>query len=360
MTLPSEQRDPKSEERIDRREALKRLGWWGTALALGGSFGLANHVSAMDSTAGGQAMQSAIPTRPLGRNGVRVSILGIGGGHLINKSVEEGTRIVQEAIEMGVTFMDNAWDYANNRSEETMGRALKGRRDRVFLMTKMCTHGRAKKVGLLHLEQSLRRLGTDYLDLWQIHEVGCEDESARLFGPGGAAEALLEAKRQGKVRFIGFTGHTDPAVHLQVLQERFPFDTCQLPLNVFDAGFKSFERQVLPELARQGIAPIAMKSLCGNGKPIAAGLVGVEEAIRYTLSLPVATLVSGIDTMDVLRQNVDIVRRFVPMTPTEMDALRTRAASHAGDGRYETYKTKALWSCEPGAADERFGALERT
>lgn len=360
MTPPREQRDHTTEERIDRREALKRIGCWSTALALGGSFGLSSHIPAMGRAVGGQAMQATIPTRPLGRTGVKVSILGIGGGHLLNKSVDEGTRIVQEAVEMGVTFMDNAWDYSNNRSEETMGRALKGLRDRVFLMTKMCTHGRTKKVGLLHLEQSLRRLGTDYLDLWQIHEVGCEDEPARLFGPGGAAEALLEAKRQGKVRFIGFTGHTDPAVHLHVLQQGFPFDTCQLPLNVFDATFQSFERQVLPELTRQGIAPIAMKSLCGNGKPIAAGLVSAEEAIRYTLSLPVATLVSGIDTMAVLRQNVDTARRFVPMTPSEMDALRARAASQAADGRFETYKTKPLWSCEPGAAEERFGALERT
>jgi aryl-alcohol dehydrogenase-like predicted oxidoreductase len=287
-----------------------------------------------------------------------VPILGIGGGHLIRKNEEEGIRIVQEAIEMGVTFMDNAWDYANNRSEAVMGKALKGRRDRVFLMTKMCTHGRGKKIGMLHLEQSLRRLGTDYLDLWQIHEVGCADDPARIFGPDGAVEALAEAKRQGKVRFIGFTGHTDPSVHLDMLKQRFPFDTCQLPLNVFDAGFQSFERQVLPELTRQGIAPIAMKSLCGNGKPIKAGIISVEEAIRYTLSLPVATLVTGVDSVEVLHQNVKIVQRFVPFTASEMDNLRKRVASEAANGRFETYKTDRLWSCEPGAAEKRFGALE--
>jgi uncharacterized protein len=225
-------------------------------------------------------------------------------------------------------------------------------------MTKMCTHGRGKKVGLLHLEQSLRRLRTDYLDLWQIHEVGCEDDADRIFRQGGAAEALLEAKRQGKVRFIGFTGHTDPSVHLSILARRFPFDTCQLPLNVFDAGFRSFERQVLPELHRQGIAPIAMKSLCGNGKPVSAEVISAEEAIRYTLSLPVATLVSGIDSVQVLRQNLRIARSFAPMTVAEMDSLRQRVVAKAEHGTYESYKTQALWSCDKGAADQRFEKLE--
>lgn len=357
---PKESDDPKHHgELVDRREALKRIGWLGSVLVFGGSLGLAEGQA--ETQAGELAATTGlIPGRPLGRTGIDVPILGIGGGHLIRKSPDEGVRIVHEAIESGVTFMDNAWDYANNRSEEAMGKALKGRRQRVFLMTKMCTHGRGKKVGLLHLEQSLRRLGTDYLDLWQIHEVGCQDEPARVFGPGGPAEALVDAKQQGKVRFIGFTGHTDPSVHLALLHERFPFDTCQLPLNVFDSGFRSFERQVLPELARQGIAPIAMKSLCGNGKPVAAGIISAEQAIRYTLSLPVSTLVSGIDSVDVLRQNVRIAQRFVPMAEAEMEDLRTRVAAHAAAGRFEEYKTNRLWSCDRGAADKRFGDLEQS
>ena len=351
--------DSVGENSVERRELLKRLGRFGSALVLGGSLRWVEE--AADAAADDKrAASGVIPKRPLGRTGIDVTILGIGGGHLIRKSVDDGIRIVHEAIDSGITFMDNAWDYANNRSEEAMGTALKGKRHQVFLMTKMCTHGRGKKVGLLHLEQSLRRLGTDYLDLWQIHEVGCQDEPGRVFGPGGPAEALLEAKQQGKVRFIGFTGHTDPSVHLALLRERFPFDTCQLPLNVFDFGFRSFEQQVLPELARQGIAPIAMKSLCGNGKPVAGGLVTAEEAIRYTLSLPVSTLVSGIDSVEVLRQNVGIVRRFVPMSAAEMEQLRARVSSAAATGRFEQYKTDHLWSCDRGAADTRFGELERS
>ncbi|MEX5220158.1 MAG: aldo/keto reductase [Nitrospira sp.] len=352
--------DSTGDSSIDRREALKRLGRLGSAMVFGGALHLTAGWAETDRSELPRPSDGAFPKRPLGRTGMEVPILGIGGGHLIRKSPEEGMRVVHEAIEAGVTFMDNAWDYADNRSEEAMGKALQGKRQRVFLMTKMCTHGRGKKVGLLHLEQSLRRLGTDYLDLWQIHEVGCEDEPTRIFGPGGPAEALVEAKRQGKVRFIGFTGHTDPSVHLALLRERFPFDTCQLPLNVFDSGFRSFERQVLPELERQGIAPIAMKSLCGNGKPVAAGIVSAEEAIRYTLSLPVATLVSGVESVEVLRQNARIVQRFVPMTAAEMDALRMRVSSEAVDGRFEQYKTNRLWSCDRGAAEKRFGNLEQS
>ena len=352
-------RSDRKDAAISRRQALRGFGILSASWILAEMSRWSHSLG--DALASGEGTHSMmVPQRPLGRTGVAVPILGLGGGHLIRKSDEEGVRIVHEAIESGLTFMDNAWDYANNRSEEVMGKALAGKRQQVFLMTKMCTHGRGRKVGLLHLEQSLRRLGTDYLDLWQIHEVGCEDDADRIFQPGGAAEALMEAKQQGKVRFIGFTGHTDPSVHLSVLAHRFPFDTCQLPLNVFDAGFRSFERQVLPELHRQGIAPIAMKSLCGNGKPVSAGVISVEEAIRYTLSLPVATLVSGIDSIQVLQQNLRIARSFVPMTVAEMDSLRQRVATKAEQGTFETYKTQALWSCDKGAADQRFGKLEHS
>jgi len=300
-----------------------------------------------------------IPRRPLGHTGISIPILGLGGGHLLNTSDEEGERIVQEAIQGGLTFFDNAWDYSNNRSEAVMGKALKGRRHEVFLMTKMCTHGRGKKIGMLHLEQSLRRLGTDYLDLWQIHEVGCDDEPERIFQEGGAIEALADAKRQGKVRFIGFTGHKSPAIHLKMLKYGFPFDTCQLPLNVFDATYNSFEQQVLPELLRQGIAPIAMKSLCGHGKPIEQGLLTVEEAMRYTLSLPVSTLVSGINSREVLHQNLAIARRFAPMRHEEMVQLRTRVSAHAREGQFEDYKIKAARSCDQSEIERSLGGLEK-
>jgi aryl-alcohol dehydrogenase-like predicted oxidoreductase len=358
MPLHDERGESNTESMIGRREVCKRIGLLGSAVMLAGISSLARAMTDAGRPSSGLEGQW-FPRRQLGRTGVTVPILGLGGGHLLNTSDEEGSRIVQEAIDAGLTFFDNSWDYYNNRSEAVMGKALKGHRHEVFLMTKMCTHGRGKKIGMLHLEQSLRRLGTDYLDLWQIHEVGCDDDPERIFREGGAIEALAEAKQQGKVRFIGFTGHTNPDVHLNVLKYDFPFDTCQLPLNVFDAGYRSFERQVLPELLRRGIAPIAMKSLCGNGKPIKQGILAVEEAMRYVLSLPVSTLVSGIDSREVLRQNLAIARRFVPMTQEEMAQLRRRVSGHATEGQFEHYKTNALWSCDRHEVERRYGGLEK-
>ena len=352
---PHEDRsDSRAEPTIGRREACRRIALLGSAVMLGA---LASMTDAETRPSGSEPQ--GLPRRLLGKTGVTIPILGLGGGHLLNTSEEEGSRIVQEAIEAGLTFFDNAWDYYNNRSEAVMGKALKGRRQEVFLMTKMCTHGRGKKIGMLHLEQSLRRLGTDYLDLWQIHEVGCDDEPERIFQEGGAIEALAEAKRQGKVRFIGFTGHKSPAVHLNMLKYDFPFDTCQLPLNPFDAAYSSFERQVLPELLRRGIAPIAMKSFCGNGKAIKQAILTAEEAMRYTLSLPVSTLVSGIDSREVLRQNLGIARRFVPMTQEEMMQLRRRISGHASEGQFEQYKIDTPRSCNQREIEQSFGRLER-
>jgi len=176
---------------------------------------------------------------------------------------------VQEAVDGGIGFFDNAWEYHDGESEQIMGRALAGgRRTRVFLMTKVCTHGRDRATAMRQLEQSLRRLRTDHLDLWQIHEVVYENDPERHFAPGGAVEALDQAKREGKVRFVGFTGHKDPSIHLKTLSYGFPFDTCQLPLNCFDASFRSFETRVLPELARRGIAAIGMKPMSGEGKQV--------------------------------------------------------------------------------------------
>jgi aryl-alcohol dehydrogenase-like predicted oxidoreductase len=295
-----------------------------------------------------------IPRRLLGQTGNQVSALALGGAHLGRvKDEGEAIRIVHEAIDSDLTFMDNAWDYNRGRSEEVMGKALKGRRQQAFLMTKVCTHGQDKKVGMRQLEQSLRRLNTDYLDLWQIHEVGCHDDHDLIFASGGVGEALLEARKQGKVRFIGFTGHKDPSIHLQMLRQNFPFDTCQLPLNVFDWSFNSFERHVLPELTSRSIAPIAMKTLCGNAKPIKQKILTVEEALHYVLTLPVATIVTGIDSLKHLRQNLDIVRRFTPMTPQEMDTLRKRVAGYAEEGRFEYFKTGEQSTCVRKAVEER-------
>jgi aryl-alcohol dehydrogenase-like predicted oxidoreductase len=240
-----------------------------------------------------------------------------------------------------------------------MGRALAGgRRDRVFLMTKLCTHGRDRAVAMRQLEQSLRRLKTDHLDLWQIHEVVYDNDPGRHFAPGGAVEALEQAKRQGKVRFVGFTGHKDPSIHLKMLAHDFPFDTCQLPLNCFDATFRSFETRVLPELNRRGIAAIGMKSMGGTGVSVQRRAVTAEEAIRYAMSLPVAATITGIDSLKVLRQDLAIARSFVPMSAQEMDALRRRCAEPAGDGRFEIYKTTAQHEGPVGRKQHRFPPSE--
>jgi aryl-alcohol dehydrogenase-like predicted oxidoreductase len=281
-----------------------------------------------------------IPRRPLGKTGEQVSIIGLGGYHLGTvQSRDLAVRLVQEAVDAGVTFFDNAWEYNDHRSEEWMGFGLQGRRDKVFLMSKVCTHGRDKKVAMQQLEESLKRLGTDHLDLWQIHEVIYENDPDLHFAKGGVVEALDEAKKQGKVRFVGFTGHKSPAIHLKMLAHDFPFDTVQMPINCFDATYRSFEQQVLPELQRRGIAALGMKSLGGDGQPIQYGVVRAEEALRYAMSLPVATTICGIDSLEVLRQDVGIARGFKPMSAQEMQTLRERCRPSSGDGHLELFKT---------------------
>ncbi len=323
---------------LNRRQLLKRLGVAGSVMALGGPGSLAELLAADTSSSNTSA--GDLPRRALGKTGVQVSALCFGGAHWGRiQDDAEAIRLVHAAIDAGVNFFDNAWEYNGGRSEELMGKALRGRRQQVVLMTKVCSHGRDKKVALQQLDESLRRLKTDYLDLWQIHEVVYEDDPDRHFMPNGGADALLEARQQGKVRFIGFTGHKHPQIHLKMLAHDFPFDTCQMPLNVFDGTYRSFEREVLPILNQRGIAPLGMKSLSGNAEPIKQGIVTPEEAIRYVLSLPIASLVSGIDSPQVLRQNLDIVRRFAPMTVVEMNGLRTRVARYAMDGRYELFKS---------------------
>ncbi|HEX8149373.1 MAG TPA: aldo/keto reductase [Pyrinomonadaceae bacterium] len=280
-----------------------------------------------------------IPRRRLGRAGVEVSALGLGGYHLGTVQDEtEAFRIVHEAIDAGLTFMDNAWEYLGGRGEELMGRALAGRRHEVFLMTKVCTHGRDGRTAMSQLEESLRRLRTDYLDLWQIHEVIYEDDPDLHFAAGGVVEALERARREGKVRHVGFTGHKGTGVLLKMLSHDYAFDACQLPLNCFDATFRSFEREVLPVLRRRGVAPIGMKSLGGIGAPVKKGSVTAVEALRYAMSLPVATTVTGIDSLQVLRQNLGVARGFAPMSAEEMESLRARCAEEAADGRFEYYK----------------------
>src|SRR5262245_39211030 len=262
-----------------------------------------------------------IGRRPFGRYPDKVSIVGLGGYHLGDaRTVREAVHIVHEAIDAGVNFLDNAWEYHEGESEHRMGRAIKDRRASVFLMTKVCTHGRDAKVAMRQLHDSLRRLETDYLDLWQVHECVYENDPDRHFARGGVVEALERAKREGKVRFVGFTGHKNPGIHLRMLAHKFPFDACQLPLNGLDAQFRSFQDLVLPELRRQRIAAIGMKSLGGDGRIIKKNTAQVSNALRYAMSLPVCTTVSGIDSLRVLRQNLRVARGFSPMSERERRA----------------------------------------
>jgi aryl-alcohol dehydrogenase-like predicted oxidoreductase len=285
------------------------------------------------------ASQGDMLYRTLGRTGERVSALGVGGHHLGDlPTVDEAIRLVHEAIDAGITFFENCWEYYNGKTENILGRAIKGRRDKIFLMTKVCTHGRSGQLALQMLEESLRRLGTDHLDLWQIHGIVYDNDPELAYAKGGVLEAFDQAKTQGKVRFVGFTGHKDPAFHLQMLELGYPFDTVQMPLNPFDASFHSFEKQVLPEVNRRGMAALGMKSMGGTAWAVKNGVVKAEELLRYAMSLPVATTISGMDTLEVLHQNLRVVRGFKPMTDNEMDALRARCAPTAADGRYEPYK----------------------
>ncbi len=342
------------EDGATRREFLKQAAAVGATLALGAP-ALADEDPLPLSHPGG----GRIPHKPFGTTGVTISILGVGGYTLGDApSYDEAERIVHEAVDAGVTFFDNAWEYQGHKSEEWMGRALVGRRDRVFLMTKACTHGRGKDVALQQLEESLRRLKTDHLDLWQVHEVIYWNDPELIFRPGGAIEALVEAKRKGRTRFIGFTGHKHPDIHLQVIalaeKHGIRLDSVQMPLNAFDATFRSFEQQVLPAVRRHGAAALGMKSLGGNGQPIQQGVVTVEEALRYAMSLPVATTISGIDSLAVLRQNLGIAGSFKPMTAAEMQALRQRCARDAADGHLELYKVTKRYDAEVGRAEHGF------
>ena len=284
---------------------------------------------------------SSIPLRELGRTGAKVSAVGLGGHHLGGaKSYSVCERIVHEAVAAGVTFFDNCWEYHNGRSEDWAGRAIAatGRRKSLFLMTKVCTHGRKAPMALEMLEQSLRRLKTDYLDLWQIHGVAFDNDPELAMAKGGVVEALVQAKQQGKVRFVGFTGHKDPRIHVKMLSMGFDFDTVQMPLNCYDATVRSFEQKVLPEAARRGVAVLGMKPMTGRGAPVAKGDVTPEEMLRYAMSLPVATTICGIDNVEHLRGSLNIASTFTPMSPGEMQALRDRCRPRAADGLYELYK----------------------
>jgi len=283
-----------------------------------------------------------IPKRPLGKTGEKVSIIALGGWDIgAVKDPAEAVRIMHEAIDEGLTFFDNCWDYHQGGSEELMGKALAdgGRRQKVFLMTKVC--GRDYATAKQHLEDSLRRLRTDVIDLWQFHATQWSDDAELIFDQEkGALRAALEARKAGKVRYVGFTGHKHPYYHLEMLKRPFEWDTVQMPLNVLDPHYRSFQKEVLPELTRRKIAPLAMKSLgAQNGRiPRELGWTA-EQCRRYTLSLPIAALVCGIQSRENLRQDVAIARNFRRMTGEELLALVAKTEDQATDGHVEAYKT---------------------
>jgi predicted aldo/keto reductase-like oxidoreductase len=282
---------------------------------------------------------NAIPLRQFGRHDVKISAIGFGGHHLGDApDVSTAVRLVRQAVDGGITFFDNCWEYHRGKTEVWMGAGLKGVRDGVFLMTKVCTHGRDKALALRMLDESLRRFQTDHLDLWQIHGVCFDNDPALFIRKDGAAEALEQAKKEGKVRFVGFTGHKNPSIHLKMLATGFPFDSVQMPLNAFDANFHSFEQQVLPELNRRGIAALGMKPICGHGSPVQKGVLTGEEALRYAMSLPVTTTITGIDNAGALQQALKVAQGFEPLQPSALQSLRDRCRQYAADGRFELYK----------------------
>jgi len=281
--------------------------------------------------------------RTLGRTGERVSVIGLGGYHIGKPSLseQESIQLVRQAIDRGITFMDNCWDYNDGVSEVRMGKALAGGyRNRVFLMTKI--DGRTKAAAAQQIDESLQRLQVDHVDLMQFHEVIRLEDPDRIFAEGGAMEAMLEAHKAGKVRYIGFTGHKDPYVHLRMLDEarkhNFHFDTVQMPLNVMDEHFRSFSHEVLPVLTREGIAPLGMKAF-GDHFILDSNTVKPIECLHYCLNLPVAVQITGIDDQRSLDQALEAARTFRPMSQAEVAALLERTKLAAQDGKYELYKT---------------------
>ncbi len=288
-----------------------------------------------------------IPRRTLGRTGERVSAIGLGGWHLALKQVDEAlsSRIVRSAIDRGITFMDNSWDYNEGQSELRMGKALRdGYRDRVFLMTKI--DGRSKKLAARQLDESLRRLQTDRIDLVQHHEVIRFEDPHRIFDEEGANAALVEARQAGKIRYIGFTGHKDPHIHLYTLavadEHGFRFDTVQMPLNVMDAHYRSFEQLVLPVLVERQIGVLGMKPIA-NGIILKSGTVTAVECLQYALTLPTSVVITGCDSMEILDQAIETVRSFRPLSEAQVKALLDRTIEAASKGEYEPFKTTSIF-----------------
>lgn len=288
------------------------------------------------------AAADSIPYRVLGHTGEKVSIIGLGGYHLgMGSDEEQSIRIIRTGLDNGVNFLDNCWDYNGGVSEIRMGKALRdGYRQKAFLMTKI--DGQTKKAAEQQLEESLRRLQTDHIDLLQFHEVIREPDAARIFGEGGGMEAVLAAKKQGKIRYIGFTGHKNPDIHLKMLDtafaHQFTFDSVQMPLNVMDAHYESFEKKVLPVLVKHNIGVLGMKPM-GDSIILRSKTASAVECLHYAMNLPTSVVITGCDSLPILQQALDAARSFKPMDKEEVAQLLARTASAAGKGEYELYKT---------------------
>jgi predicted aldo/keto reductase-like oxidoreductase len=282
------------------------------------------------------------PMRTMGRSGEKVSIVGLGGYHIGMQSDEqESIRIIRTALDAGINFLDNCWDYNDGQSEIRMGKALRdGYRQKAFLMTKI--DGRTRKAAAQQIEDSLRRLQTDHIDLLQFHEVIRDTDPERIFAAGGGMEAALEAKKQGKVRYLGFTGHKSPDIHLKMLKtasaHQFTFDAAQMPLNVMDAHYESFEKKVLPVLMKDEIGVLGMKSM-GDKIILKSKTATPVECLHYAMNLPTSVVITGCDSLQILQQALEAARSFKPMSPGEVASLLAKTAPVAGEGEYERYKT---------------------
>lgn len=286
--------------------------------------------------------KDGIPYRPLGRTGVMCSAIGLGGWHIgMQSNEQDGITIVRTALDSGINFLDNCWDYNNGQSEIRMGKALRdGYRQKAFLMTKI--DGRTKQAAAQQIDQSLQRLQTNHLDLLQFHEVIRMNDPERIFAPGGGMEAALEARKAGKLRFIGFTGHKSPDMHLKMLEiakaHDFRFDTVQMPLNVLDAHYDSFQQEVLPVLVKEQIGVLGMKPI-GNGLVLNSKTVSAVDCLRYALNLPTSVVITGCESLPILQQALDLVRSFKPLSEDEVTSLLGKTVQAAQNGRFEEYKT---------------------
>lgn len=288
------------------------------------------------------ASDDTIPKRTLGKTGEKVSMLCLGGYHIGTiRDDRESVGMIREAIDRGVTFIDNAWEYHNGRSEELVGKALRdGYRKKAFVMTKH--HGRDKKTAMRHLDDSLRRLQTDVIDLWQFHEVVYDADPDMIFTKGGGIEAAVEAKKAGKVRYIGFTGHKDPRIHLKMLKHDYDWDAVQMPLSVLDAHFRSFEKNVLPILLEREIGVIAMKTMA-SGIVARSNLATPKEALHYVWNLPVSTIVSGMQNRQILHGNIGFAQSFKPLSKDRKDRILAKTKEPALTGKHEPFKTTRMF-----------------